>query len=170
MIKSKSIKGIILVLGASNSHNGELSMLAKDRLISTFHFYKLNPDFKIICTGGFGEQFNRAPQPHSYYARNFLIKNGVPEDMFLESPMSANTVEDFAMSKQIIDAQNPTILVVVTSDFHINRAKIICEAVLKHKSVIFFSAKSTLKLTKLFSLMKHEEKAIQQLLDNGIYY
>lgn len=95
---------IIIILGAPNDDKGNLSAIAKDRLVCAYNFIIANPNFKVICTGGFGEHFNRTSKPHNYYAKQFLIEKGVQETTFLESPITSNTIEDFTETKTLIVA------------------------------------------------------------------
>ncbi|MGJ1264443.1 YdcF family protein [Sphingobacterium spiritivorum] len=53
-----------------------------------------------------------------------MIK-GIPDTAILDGPLSTNTVEDFKLSKELISQLNPDILVLITSDFHMQRAGIL---------------------------------------------
>lgn len=154
---------IILILGAPNDDQGTLSTMAKDRLICAYHFIRANSGFEIICTGGFGEHFNRTSKPHSFYAKQFLLERGIQETDFLESPLSINTITDFLTTKDIIQLKKPNILVIVTSDFHMQRVKILYKKHLNYPKVIFLPATSSLTEMELVPLIKHEKEAIQRL-------
>lgn len=119
------MRHVILTLGAPNDQEGNLGQIAKDRLDCVLDIYHANENSLILCTGGFGSHFNISANPHAYYAKKYLISKGVAKEAFLESPLSSNTVDDFRMIKDMILEINPTILFVITSDFHIKRAKIL---------------------------------------------
>lgn len=158
---------IILVLGAPNDEYGNLSKIASDRLECAYSLYLNNDNSRILCTGGFGEHFNKSTQPHAFHAKRFLMNKGVPECTFLDYAPSSNTVEDFKKSKPIIEKEHPDTLLVVTSDFHMQRVKILHNIIINYPSAIFIPAKSSLTETELIPLIIHEEKAIKQLKANN---
>ncbi len=162
------MKIIILVLGAPNDAAGNLSTIAQDRLTCAYHVYRANDVAGIICTGGFGPHFNTTDKPHSYYARQFLLHKGVADASLLESPLSANTVADFYLAKAIIQEQRADLLIVVTSDFHMKRAKFICQQLIKYPKALFVEAMSSMAKADLDILEKHEIAALQDLEKNGI--
>lgn len=161
------MKKLALVLGAPNDAQGNLSNIAMDRLNCAYQFYKFNDDVDILCTGGFGEGFNTTDKPHAYYAQSFLMDKGIPKSKLLEHVLSSNTVEDFKNSKSLVLALNPELLIIITSDFHMGRVKILHKAILDYPDTIFIPAKSTLPENELRSLITHEEKAIKELERNN---
>lgn len=161
------MKHIILVLGAPNDKEGNLGEIAKNRLDCAFEIYLANENSLILCTGGFGEHFNTSKYPHAYYAKKYLMNRGINEKDFLESPLSSNTVDDFRMTKSMITELNPNILFVVTSDFHIKRAKILHDIIINFPHVAFIPARSNLTEMELESLKSHEALAIKELADNN---
>ncbi|MBC9934923.1 YdcF family protein [Chitinophaga qingshengii] len=154
---------LLIVLGAPNDHLGNLSAVAKDRLTCAAHFYTSNDDFKLVCTGGFGEHFNTTDQPHYYYAKQFLINNGVPENVFLDCPPSANTWEDFQLTKDLVWDLQPDILVIITSDFHLPRAKTLFDKIIHYPKVVFVPASSSLTEAELLPLLEHEQRALTKI-------
>lgn len=158
---------LILVLGAPNDENGKLSQIALDRLSCACSLYKYNKNARILCTGGFGEHFNKSPQPHAYHAKCFLVSKGVRECDFLEYSSSSNTVEDFRKSKSVIENEHPDTLLIVTSDFHVERVKILHNLIIGYPATLFIPARSSLTEIELAPLIDHEKKAIQELIDNN---
>lgn len=108
---------IIMTLGGPNDDRGHLSRIALDRLECTYSLYTNNNNTRILCTGGFGDSFNRTPHPHAYYAKQYLMQRGVKEEDFLQFTLSTNTVEDF----QDIESDNRegTTRHLVGSDFRL---------------------------------------------------
>ena len=129
----------ILLLGASNDANGELSQMAIDRLECAYSIYANNPDIRFLCTGGFGEHFNTTQMPHAEYLRQWLLLKGVMNCMSID------------------------LLIVVTSDFHVERVRMLYEMFIRHENVIFIPATSALSSNELHARMAYEEKAIQFL-------
>lgn len=164
-------KNIILILGAPNDDNGKLSKVALDRIECAFALYTNNDNTHFLCVGGFGENFNTTNQPHAYYAKQHLVSKGAKEHDFLEFVMSSNTVEDFRESKATIERESPDLLIVVTSDFHMKRAKTLYEIILKYPNTIFVPVISSLTKEELSPLILHEKSAIKKLKDcNYILY
>ena len=157
------MKQIILTLGAPNDEQGNLSPMAVDRLECTWGLYLHNDNVKVLCTGGFGESFNTTKFPHAYYSKRFLMKKGVKEHDFLDFALTTNTVEDFRLSKPIIEREKPDLLLVVTSDFHMKRVKLLHDLILNYPHVVFVPAKSSLSGGELAPLVLHEELAIRAL-------
>lgn len=161
------MKNLILVLGAPNDSQGNLSNIALDRLNCAYDFYRFNDDVNIICTGGFGKGFNTTDKPHAYYAQSFLIDKGIPKSNLLEYVFSSNTVEDFRVSKELILTLNPHLLIIITSDFHMDRVKVLHRLILDYPNTLFISAKSSLPKNELELLKLHEEKAKKELESNN---
>lgn len=153
----------ILLLGASNDANGELSQMAIDRLECAYSIYANNSDISFLCTGGFGEHFNTTQMPHAEYLRQWLLLKGVKNEDFLPHIISSNTYEDIHKLKGVINSMPIDLLIVVTSDFHVERVRMLYEMFIRHENVIFIPATSALSNNELHARMAHEEKAIQFL-------
>lgn len=154
---------IILLLGSPNNAKGELSQIAMDRISCAYDIYKSNDDIKLLCTGGFGKHFNITNLPHAHYAKEELIKKGVHEKDFLPFVISSNTYEDFEKAKAIIDNNTPDLLIVVTSDFHIERVRLLQKRIIDYPQTIFVPAKSSLPKIELLPLINHEKNAVERL-------
>jgi len=154
---------IILLLGSPNDDTGELSQIAIDRNECAYNIYQSNKDIVFLCTGGFGEHFNRTDKPHAYYSKEYLIAKGAKEEDFLPFVLSSNTYEDFEKAKLEIGRLNPDLVIVVTSDFHIGRARLLYEYFIGKANVLFVPAKSTLNSNELTASIDHEEQAINRL-------
>jgi len=162
------MNNIILVLGAPNDAQGNLSQIAQDRLNCAYNLHRANADFKILCTGGFGAHFNITDKPHYFYAYKFLMEKGVSQHLIGEGVLSTNTVEDFQLSRALIREKCPEILVVVTSDFHMERAQILYRRYIGDSKVVFISAVSSLSKSELAPLIEHETRAVKRLLEEEV--
>jgi len=163
--------GCILILGSPNDKDGNLSLIAKTRLMQGAMELAVHPGFKILLTGGFGKHFNDTNLPHWKYAKNFLIKElSVSPDSFLgESIESANSVEDIEIARPIFQKYNFDKIILVTSEFHRQRVKYIIEkAVGLKENILFYSCTADNELDKntLKELCDHEEKALLYLQAN----
>ncbi len=127
------MSGIIISLGNQNDESGYLLSIAQNRLNKTIGLWKKYPDFKIIPTGGFGKHFNTTSRPHGEYAREYLIKQGIPKEQILEVVQSSNTFEDALLSIEVIKQVGPRKIYVVTSWSHMLRARLVFKKIYKRK-------------------------------------
>lgn len=162
------ISEILIVLGGTNSPSGQLSDISITRLNYCVNQFKKGN--RILCTGGWGELFNKATSAHATYAKQYLIENGILDENFLASAISSNTVEDAVKVKTIIAKLKNIKLTVITSDFHLNRVKLIFNEILKNHKITYVSVASNLEPEKYNKLLLHEENAINSILQNGLYY
>ncbi len=161
-------KEILVVLGSPNSEKGELSNISKSRLNYCLKNYSEGK--QVLCTGGWGDHFNTSNKPHAEYCKAYLIKNGVLENAFLDFAISSNTVDDAVKIKPIIQNIENSCFTVITSDYHVERVKLIFEEILSGYEISCIGVKSDLDIEAFTLLEKHEKKAIQSILDNGLYY
>ncbi|MDQ4140617.1 MAG: YdcF family protein, partial [Bacteroidota bacterium] len=125
--------GCIMILGAPNDKDGNLSAIAKSRLKQGAKELGLHPDFKILLIGGFGKHFNETNYPHWTYAKDFLIKELFvsPESILPEAIESSNTVEDFEKAMPLFQKYKFPKIIIVTSEFHLKRVQYIAEKALE---------------------------------------
>ena len=167
---ANDIKGIITVLGSPNDKSGKLYSIAIERCNEAVKLYKSNPGWKIVLTGGYGGHFNTTERPHAFYLKQYLVEHGIPENDILEFVESSNTLEDASLLKPIIIRYAIAFVVVITSDFHVERARYIFEREFSNNEVRpFFVATETdeskCKLD-LNALKQHERKALLKLIEN----
>jgi len=170
-VKKDLQSGCILILGAPNDINGNLSLIAKTRLKQGFKELSLNQGFKILLTGGFGKHFNETSNTHWSYAKAFLIKEfSIAGDSFLsESIESSNSVEDIEKAEPIFQKYDFKKIIIVTSEFHLERVKYITEKALGFNGgKLFYSCAEDAELDEsmLKGLREHEEEALKYLQSN----
>lgn len=161
----------MLVLGSPNSPKGELGPIAISRLQVCRQLYDQEPQ-KIVLTGGFGLHFNTSPQSHAFYLKQVLLEAGIAPADILPLVESRHSVEDATLSKWIIESHKPAHLTIVTSDFHVERAKLIFEAVYApFRQFTFVGASSAhLDPSLIAPLVRHEKVALQDLRDHGVRF
>lgn len=161
-------KAVLIVLGSPNSPEGILSDISKSRLSYCASLYTKGS--LVLCTGGWGDHFNTSSKPHAEYSKTYLIKNGVSENDFLDFALSSNTVDDAVKIKPIIEKLDDAHLTIITSDYHLERVKLIFNEILKPFELEFVGVKSNLSKDAYNKLVAHEKKAVKSILDNGLYY
>ena len=161
------MKGVIILLGAPNDKKGRLSNIARERCDQAILEYRKHPKYKILPMGGFGSHFNVTDKPHAYYSSCYLISKGVPEEDILEFGESSNTVEDAELSWSIIQKYGVERVIVVTSDFHMQRARVIFEKRFSEIAIMFAESKTRLSQKELDKLKLKEKKALSRLHYSG---
>lgn len=116
-------KEVLIILGSPNSPSGKLSDISLSRLNYCVNHYQTGN--LILCTGGWGAHFNTSEHAHASLAKQYLIENGILEAVFLDFALSGNTVEDAVKAKEILSKLDNIKLTIITSDYHVNRVKLI---------------------------------------------
>jgi uncharacterized SAM-binding protein YcdF (DUF218 family) len=159
---------ILIVLGSPNSPQGELSNISIDRL--NYCLQHFNKEKLILCTGGFGVHFNTTSTPHATYAKVYLLSKGITDKHFLELALSSNTVEDAVKIKLVLAELTNIRLTIISSDYHIKRVQYIFNEVLKEYPKKYIGVESNLSKNELKTLNQHEEKALESIMKNGLYF
>ena len=161
----------IVVLGSPNSPEGELFPMAKKRLDKCYQEYLFN-EYPIILTGGFGVHFNTSIHPHHHLAKEYLIQKGVDNQDIIAFLDSTNSVRDATMLLPVL-ANNPIKhLIIITSDYHVERVEFIFKSVLAEKVSLFFIAVDSEGVAPeiLEKLTAHEKVALEGLRKNGVIF
>lgn len=158
---------MIVVLGSPNSEDGELYSIAKERCELALAEYAKRSGWKLLLTGGYGSHFNTTDQPHAAYLKRYLVKRGVPGQAIVEFAESTNTLQDASYSKPIVLKYRVPAIVVVTSDYHVDRARYVFEREFADTKVrIEFLVSQTDEEVCEFDLeaqKKHEREALARL-------
>lgn len=120
---------VAIVLGGFsgvNSRNNQISFAASgDRLFQTLALYKNAKVKKIMIASGNGSLTGEGVK-EADLAHDYLQKIGVPDSAILIENQSRNTIENAANCYQLLKKKVPNAkIVVVTSAWHIPRAKLI---------------------------------------------
>ncbi len=162
-----NIQGFIIILGSPNSETGELYQPAKERCELALSEYNKLGNYKILCTGGYGNHFNTSSKPHAFYLKNYLIKRGIPENSFVEFAESKNTITDATLSKEIVLKYGVKDIRVITSDYHLNRALFLFKKNYADTDIhLLFSVSKTDEKNCEFDLeeiKQHETKSLNYL-------
>lgn len=146
----------IIVLGCAV--RGETpSFTLSQRTNTAYDFLENHPDSIAILSGGQGKNENISEAECMY---RILTEKGIdPQRLYLEDK-STNTSENIAFSKKIIEENNlSTDTAIVSSDYHLKRATMICSKNgLKNVAVISASStyfdKPTFYLRELLGVVK----------------
>ena len=124
---------------------------------------------KIIIVLGCALKRLQYDVTESNIMKNWLISNGISLDLIIEEPRSMNTIENIYYSRGIIDdliLSNDEMsfeIMFVTSEFHMERVKIIVEKLCKYENIKYISAK-TEDEEEYLRRMKNEKKLIKKII------
>lgn len=159
--------GLIVILGAPNDDDGQLSMLAQGRVALGYQRYQERQaaGWRLLLTGGFGEHFNRTALPHAHYLQQWLLAQGVPPQAIVEFALSRHTGEDARLAQPIVECYGVRKLLVVTSDFHLARAAFIFRTVFPDYTLEFAGAPylATCSPEEQARLIAHEKRRLAEL-------
>jgi uncharacterized SAM-binding protein YcdF (DUF218 family) len=156
---------VLVVLGAQNDASGALSPMALARAQGALEQYRRRPGAKLVVTGGYG-RFNPAPRPHAHYMAAHLIEQGVDPGDILAQVESAHTVEDAALTRALLDGADCSI-VVVTSEIHVPRARLIFEHFYPSTRLTFVGTPDAVSAERRQEMETHEAKQIARIRRQG---
>jgi vancomycin permeability regulator SanA len=163
------MKNIIIILGSPNSPKGRLSNIAIGRAKKCLEIFDLAKDM-ILCTGGFGLHFNTSEKPHAEYLKRYLMKNGISERCFLPFANSSNTVEDATKAKEILLENKVEKVMIITTNYHLKRVQLIFNEILSEFEKTYLGVSNNMSAKSLIKFEKHEAKAVEGILRDGLYY
>ncbi len=94
------------------------------RLDVAYEYAKCNPEVIIIVSGGKGQGENTSEAEAMY---RYLTQKGIEGSRIIKEEQSTNTDENMSYSAQFIESKEDKVAI-VTSNFHIFRAKLLAKA------------------------------------------
>jgi uncharacterized SAM-binding protein YcdF (DUF218 family) len=113
----------ILVLGGGTKNNRPGAVL-KGRLDQALAYAEIHPDVTFIVSGGLG--FGKTTSEGTIM-KNYLVENGIEPDRITIEEKATSTYENLLYTKKMIQPDDQVLI--VTSDFHLFRTKMIAERV-----------------------------------------
>jgi len=164
----------IFILGHSNEPDGQLSAASESRIslaISILeNFTPSNQPVFLIATGGFGDNFNNSAKPHHVWVEDEVKRRGHASMLKSgDTLQSAHTVEDAILIKDYCTRNDVGQFLVVTNEFHLQRSKLVFDAVFHPSPVDVVSAMNPEEIRN--SHLLHERDAVQRLeTQGGVYW
>ena len=116
---------VIIVLGAQVKEDGTPSVALERRLTAALESYGEKRQTLIVC----GAQGGNEPRAEGDVMRDWLLARGVPDADIVAETASFNTRENLRNAKAIMQEHGLTQALVVTSDYHVARALMLCRQV-----------------------------------------
>ncbi len=101
---------------------------AADRMIEAVRLAQQHPDLPIVFSGGNGELFPGREEPEAELARRFFEAFKITPPRLRLEDRSRNTLENAAFTARLVQPQRDQRWVLVTSAFHMPRARALFEA------------------------------------------
>lgn len=166
-IDSPQYDTVIVVLGGSNDDDGRLHPMSLDRCREALETHQAHPNVKILTTGGWGSHFNTAASAHGELVKADLIQRGIPENQFYPTALSAHTEDDAVKACEVLRTETVSRILLVTSDFHMDRACHYFQKVFPSIEIIPRPAKSSLSEAELSQRQAHEETRMARIRQKG---
>lgn len=113
----------IIILGCQVKGT-QLSYFLKARLDEGLRLFNSGYADYIIVSGGMGEGEHIT---EAFAMKEYLIKNGVPQDKIIEEDKSNSTITNIKNSKAIMDNNNFKDAIIVSNKYHLLRAYLIAK-------------------------------------------
>lgn len=161
------------MLGAPNDDQGNLGPISRgraDRLVELSQ--QLDGKIEVFVTGGFGDHFNRSPEPHYIHVKRYLTKRGMSSTYWRMGLDTGNTVGDFWEIRNHLVSRQHGKNFIITSEYHIARAKYVASCLLGgEEHIVDFVASGTQVCTaEMDELIRHEVVALAHLNQQGGVY
>ena len=117
-LEEKAHCDVAIVLGAATSGE-EVSPVYRERIKHGIWLYENGYVDYLILTGGVGEGNEKSD---AFVAKQYAVKNGVPEQSVLIEEQSTITEENLEYAKAIMDAHSMDTAIVVSDPLHMMRA------------------------------------------------
>jgi len=154
---------LIILLGNTNSANGELSEIAKARCAVAISAIKNNSEYRVLPTGGFGDHFNTSNTAHWKHLTKYLMSQGISPDVMMVPQESSNTLEDALVARRISVLNKASAISVVTSEFHLERVRYIFERLFPDFHLEFLAAEDNYVRSKINELKTHELENLEKI-------
>ena len=152
-----------------------------DRFFAGIELYKANKSNRLIFTGGINPLFPSTPPEGDIYIKE-AIAMGVPEKNLFTTYSVTNTLQEAKAVKVILNneiASSQKEIILVTSAFHMNRAKKVFEregiVVIPYpvdfnsNKSLFSSLRNPLNWVPSASYLSNNSRAIREIIGRIIY-
>ena len=120
-IKPEEPPRVAIVFGAGVWRNGEPSPVLEDRIVTAVELYRAGRVRKLLMSGD--NRFENYNEPR--VMKDFAVRRGVPETDVVEDFAGRSTYDTCYRAKAIFEVRRA---VLVTQEFHLNRAVYLCES------------------------------------------
>lgn len=152
----------IVILGGGINKEGELSQLIKPRLKKAVEIFRKKKDNKILVCGKYSFLYPKEflpPRTEAEAMKEYLLKLGLPkENIYLESKSKDTISNAYYAKKLYFIPQKEKRVIVITSEFHLERTKFIFKKIFgPDYQIQFISVCSLFKGEKAKKIIEKEK-------------
>jgi uncharacterized SAM-binding protein YcdF (DUF218 family) len=114
-----------IVLGAKVKKGNIPSLALRYRLDSALKYATENPHVKLVVSGGQGQDEDIE---EAVFMKNFLLEQGIADNRLIVENRSTSTYENLLFSQELLP-ENVTSVTIITSDYHLHRAKMLAKKI-----------------------------------------
>jgi len=149
----------IIILSYAIRQDGTLTDIAKERADTALELLTKNKYDKIIASGGAGGFEKEKPVSEAESIKRYLTERGIDEKFIIKEEKSKDTIGNAVFAKKIAGEEKIKNFLVVTSDFHIERAKYVFDFVFGNGYNMEYAESKTKILTK--EILGHEKESFE---------
>jgi len=151
----------IVILAGGITEKGNLSKNSKKRAEKAYQIFKENPNFNVLACGKYSFLYSKNNIPLKTEAeatKEYLLRLGVPEKNIFIEEKSKDTIGNAYYAKKLyFIPKKEKKLLVITSDFHLERVGFIFRKVFGSKYQISFDCVSS-----IFKNKKEEKRIVER--------
>ncbi len=128
-VSQEDVEAEYLIILGAGLRGDNITPVLQERLLKGMEYLERYPDVKVVVTGGkgFGESITEAEAMERY-----LISGGIAPQRIIKEDKATSTMENFVFSKEILQKageKDYKRIMVITSDFHMLRSKLLARRV-----------------------------------------
>lgn len=125
----KEVKTEHVIILGGGLKGDQVTPVLRERLLKGLEYLRKYPEADVIVTGGlgFGERITEAEA-----MEDFLISHGITPERIIREDRATSTMENFLYTRDLLQKSGETHMgsvTVVTSDFHMQRSKLLARRV-----------------------------------------
>lgn len=145
---------VVLTLGAKVEASGAPGKVLKRRLDTTYKMLSEREDLLCIVSGGQGSD---EPISEAKSMKDYLVDRGISPERIIMEDKAHNTIENIENTMAILaDMENFGGLAVVTTNFHLPRAKYLCDRLGVDMSNAYFYPAPDTGVYTLYTILVRE--------------
>lgn len=156
----------IILLSYVLKSDGSLSEIGKERADAALELLTKNKYDRIIVSGSTSGFEKEKPVSESEALKEYLTVNGIDENLIIKEEKSRDTIGNAIFTKKIADKENIINLAIVTSDFHIQRAKYVFNLVFGNGYIMEYAESKTKNLTETLVMQEKENLELTKIFLN----
>jgi len=156
----------IIILGGGINKDGTLLEITVSRLEKGIELFRKNTSAYVIVSGAYGFMLDYIPQKtEARIMKEYLEKEGLPKEKIILEEESKDTLGNAYFTKlNVLEPKKWYKVIIVTSDFHLERTKYIFKKVFGNKYKIEFITSSSDLTKQVIKRLETRERKVLKIL------